>query len=40
MTTAPLHDRSVAELARSIASRALSPVELVDALIERIGWTT
>jgi aspartyl-tRNA(Asn)/glutamyl-tRNA(Gln) amidotransferase subunit A len=31
-----LHDRSIAELARLLATRALSPVELVDALIRRV----
>jgi len=31
-----LHDLSIAELSGSIAARKLSPVELVDALIERV----
>ncbi|HYB44307.1 MAG TPA: amidase [Candidatus Methylomirabilis sp.] len=31
-----LHDISIGELSRSIAARQLSPVELVDALIQRI----
>src|ERR671935_2763160 len=31
-----LHDLSLAELARLIAARKLSPVELVDALIRRV----
>jgi len=35
MTTA-LHDLSIADLARLIAARKLSPVELVDALIRRV----
>jgi aspartyl-tRNA(Asn)/glutamyl-tRNA(Gln) amidotransferase subunit A len=34
--TADLHDLSIAELARQIAARTLSPVELVDALIRRV----
>ena len=34
--TADLHDLSIAELSRLIASRKLSPVELVDALIRRV----
>src|SRR5581483_641871 len=34
--TSDLHDRSVAELGRLIAARALSPVELTDALIRRV----
>src|SRR5262245_57337660 len=31
-----LHDLSIAELSRLIAARELSPVELVEALIQRI----
>src|SRR6202022_2578013 len=34
--TTDLHDLSIAELAGRIAARALSPVELVDALIARV----
>src|SRR6202011_10746 len=34
--TTDLHDLSIAELAGRIAARALSPVELVDALIRRV----
>jgi aspartyl-tRNA(Asn)/glutamyl-tRNA(Gln) amidotransferase subunit A len=34
--TADLHDLSIAELAPLLAARALSPVELVEALIERV----
>src|SRR5690242_3590624 len=34
--TTDLHDLSIAELAGRIATRALSPVELVDALIARV----
>jgi aspartyl-tRNA(Asn)/glutamyl-tRNA(Gln) amidotransferase subunit A len=33
---ADLHDLSIADLSRLIAARSLSPVELVDALIQRI----
>jgi aspartyl-tRNA(Asn)/glutamyl-tRNA(Gln) amidotransferase subunit A len=34
--TADLHDLSIAQLARRLAARTLSPVELVDALIARV----
>lgn len=34
--TPALHDLSIAELARLLAARALSPVELVEALIRRV----
>ena len=36
MTTRHLHDLSIAELADLIAGRKLSPVELVEALIQRV----
>src|SRR5262245_10823634 len=36
MATTALHDLSIAELSGRIAARALSPVEVVDALIDRI----
>src|SRR5438477_513219 len=34
--TTELHDLPIAELARMIAARTLSPVELLDALIQRV----
>ena len=34
--TDDFHDRSIAELARLIASRDLSPVDLVEGLIRRV----
>src|SRR5678816_163955 len=36
MTTSHLHDLSIAELADLIAGRKLSPIELVEALIQRV----
>jgi|GEM_PF-5686306 len=35
--SAPLHFMTVAELARSIAAKTVSPVELTEALIARVA---